>query len=262
MQKLSILSFVLLLFAAATISSCSSISDKDFEVNGVKFRMIAVEGGSFMMGATPGQGEDARENEKPAHKVTVDDFLIGETEVTQELWFAVMGNNPSYFKSDEGNLPVENVSWNEVQVFIKKLNVITGQRFRLPFEAEWEYAARGGKKSTDKKYSGSDDIDEVAWYKDNAEGKTHAVASKKANELGIYDMSGNVWEWCEDWYGEFTEEEQINPQGSLSGENLIKGSSWYNDTNKSHISFRQNMKADIKTNSFGFRLLLTKKNFN
>lgn len=225
MQKLSILSFVLLLFAAATISSCSSISDQDFEVNGVRFRMIAVDGGSFMMGATPGQDEDARENEKPAHKVTVDDFLIGETEVTQELWFAVMGNNPSYFKSDEGNLPVENVSWNDVQVFIKKLNEITGLQFRLPFEAEWEYAARGGKKSTDKKYAGSDDVDEVAWYKDNAEGKTHAVASKKANELGIYDMSGSVCEWCENNYGSEYE--------SLS---IVKGSAIINNSSESIIS--------------------------
>ena len=200
MKKLNILSAGLALFAAATISSCSSISDQEYEINGVKFKMIAVEGGSFMMGATPGQGEDARENEKPAHKVTVDDFLIGETEVTQELWFAVMGNNPSINKSDIGNLPVENVSWNDVQTFIKKLNEITGQQFRLPFETEWEFAARGGKKTTNKKYSGSDNVEDVSWYKDNSDGKTHAVATKKPNELGIYDMSGNVWEFNQDNY--------------------------------------------------------------
>ena len=135
MKKINILSVVLVLFTIATISSCSSISDKDFEVNGVKFRMIAVEGGSFMMGATPEHDTLALENEKPPHKVTVDDFLIGETEVTQELWFAVMGNNPSYFTSDEGNYPVEIVSWSDVHVFIKKINAITGLHFRLPFEA-------------------------------------------------------------------------------------------------------------------------------
>lgn len=243
MQKLSILSFVLLLFAAATISSCSSISDQDFEVNGVKFRMIAVEGGSFMMGATPGQGEDARENEKPAHKVTVDDFLIGETEVTQELWFAVMGNNPSHLKNDQGNFPVENVSWNDVQTFIKKLNEITGQQFRLPFEAEWEYAARGGKKSTDKKYAGSDDIDEVAWYKDNAEGKTHAVASKKANELGIYDMSGNVFEIVQD----------------LSSNMMytVKGGAITNPTTAyPRVSSRCAFETKTVAHSIGFRLAL------
>lgn len=198
MKKLNILSAGLALIAAATISSCCSISDTEYEINGVKFKMIAVEGGSFMMGATPGQGENARANEKPAHKVTVDDFLIGETEVTQELWFAVMGNNPSKNKNNEGNYPVENISWNDVQIFLNKLNEITGHQFRLPFEAEWEYAARGGKKSTDKKYAGSDNIDEVAWYADNAEKKTHPVATKKANELGIYDMSGNVFEMVQD----------------------------------------------------------------
>lgn len=260
MKIINILSVVLALFTIATISSCGSISDKDFEVNGVKFRMIAVEGGSFMMGATPGQGEDARENEKPAHKVTVDDFLIGETEVTQELWFAVMGNNPSHFKSDEGNLPVENVSWNDVQVFIKKLNEITGQQFRLPFEAEWEYAARGGKKSTDKKYAGSDNVDEVAWYKDNAEGVTHAVASKRANELGIYDMSGNVWELCEDWYGEYLETEQINPRGVVDGNEIVtKGGGWYKHTDgidRYRPSYRDKESMNYKSINGGFRIVI------
>jgi formylglycine-generating enzyme required for sulfatase activity len=250
----NVFKLVLALFLTATISSCNRVSDQEFEVNGVKFKMIAVEGGSFMMGATPGQGDDARENEKPAHKVTVDDFLIGETEVTQELWFAVMGNNPSVFKYKAGNYPVENVSWNDVHVFIKKLNEITCQQFRLPFEAEWEYAARGGKKSTDKKYSGSDDIDEVAWYKDNAIGTTHAVATKKANELGLYDMSGNVWEWCEDWYGNYTGDEQYNQQGTLGrNEMVMRGGSWYNLIN---ISGRRNYKPETLGSDYGFRLLI------
>lgn len=246
MKKLNILSAGLALFAAATISSCSSISDQEYEINGVKFKMIAVEGGSFMMGATPGQGEDARENEKPAHKVTIDDFLIGETEVTQELWFAVMGNNPSHFKSDEGNLPVENVTWNDVQSFIKKLNEITGQNFRLPFESEWEYAARGGKKSTDKKYAGSDDVEEVAWYKDNAEGKTHAVATKKANELGIYDMSGNVWEWS-DLVG--------NDPQNISFANT-RGGSIGNENSHFGIASRSICPISASAKTIGFRLVL------
>ena len=199
MKPFRILSTCMILLILAVISSCHSVpfTDTDFEVNGVKFRMIAVEGGSFMMGATPEQGDDARENEKPAHKVTVDDFFIGETEVTQKLWFAVMGNNPSYFQDDEGYRPVENVSWNDAQEFVKKLNEITGQQFRLPFEAEWEYAARGGNKSTNKKYAGSDNLDEVAWYyKSGVQVTTHPVATKKSNELGIYDLSGNVYEFC------------------------------------------------------------------
>lgn len=226
-------------------SSCNTISDREFEVNGVKFKMIAVEGSSFMMGATPGQGDDARENEKPAHKVTVDGFLIGETEVTQELWFAVMGSNPSHFKYKDGNYPVENVSWNDVQEFIKKLNAITGQQFRLPFEAEWEYAARGGKKSTDKKYSGSDDVDEVAWYKDNANGATHAVATKMANELGIYDMSGNVWEWCEDYF---------NTDGDIMI--CMRGGSFGNNPNVEESVFRFFYSIKNHNQLVGMRLAL------
>ena len=245
MKKQNILSIGLAIFAAAAISSCSSISDQEFDVNGVKFKMIAVEGGSFMMGATPGQGADARENEKPAHKVTVDDFLIGETEVTQELWFAVMGNNPSHFKNNEGNFPVENVSWNDVQVFIKKLNAITGQQFRLPFEAEWEYAARGGKKSTDKKYAGSDNVDEVAWYKDNAGGKTHAVATKKPNELGIYDMSGNVWEWCE---GHSADNQKLTSH--------MRGSAYHNAAQIERITLRYTYPVATRDYSVGLRLAL------
>ncbi len=241
----TILTICLGLVLATLIQSCTTISDQEFEVNGVKFKMIAVEGGSFMMGATPGQGTDVRENEKPAHKVTVDDFLIGETEVTQELWFAVMESNPSHFKWLDGDHPVENVSWNDVQDFVKKLNEITGQQFRLPFEAEWEYAARGGKKSTDKKYAGSDDIDEVAWNKDNAGGTTHAVASKKANELGIYDMSGNVWEWCEDWF--YFNNKQYP---------IVRGGSIANAGDPLSVINRHLDNKDGKAGSMGFRLKL------
>lgn len=245
MRKYRVL-FGLIFFLVAMISSCNTISDQEFEVNGVKFKMIAVEGGSFMMGATPGQGTDARENEKPAHKVTVDDFLIGETEVTQELWFAVMGSNPSHFKNKDGNYPVENVSWYDVQEFIKKLNGITGQQFRLPFEAEWEYAARGGKKSTDKKYAGSDDVDEVAWYKDNAGGTTHTVATKKPNELGIYDMSGNVWEWCQELTGNYE-----NKEGKM------RGGAYVNTKEILRVSQRFEYLTMNNQPMVGFRFLLT-----
>ena len=245
MKKLNILSAGIALFAAATISSCSSISDQEFEINGVKFKMIAVEGGSYKMGNTSKQDENAKENEKAAHKVTVDDFLIGETEVTQDLWFAVMGNNPSFFKNDQGNFPVENVTWNEVQSFITKLNEITGQNFRLPFEAEWEYAAKGGKKFSNKKFAGSDNIEDVAWYTDNSENKTHAVASKKPNELGIYDMSGNVWEWCEDTFGA--------DGGTLS---CMRGASFSNNPNALESSFRFVYSIKNHHKMVGFRLAL------
>ena len=185
-----------------------------FTVNGVTFTMIAVEGGTFQMGATSEQGSDAESDEKPVHSVTLSDYCIGETEVTQELWEAVMGSNPSGF-SGYPQRPVEKVSWNDCQEFITKLNQLTGKNFRLPTEAEWEYAARGGNKSQGYKYSGSNTIDNVAWYYSNSASRTHDVKTKSPNELGIYDMSGNVWEWCYDWYGSYSSGSQTNPTGPI-----------------------------------------------
>ena len=217
-------------------NSCSSISDTDFEVNGVKFKMIAVEGGSFVMRGTSEQGKDA---------TIVDDFLIGETEVTQDLWFAVMGNNPSCFKSDEGNLPVENVSWHDAQAFIKKLNEITKKQFSLPSEIEWEYAAYGGRKSNSQKYAGSNEINNVAWYKDNSNEKSHIVATKKSNELGIYDMSGNIWEWC-----------LSMPANDDDVNSVLRGGSFGNDTTWLIPSVRYPYLKDDKNQYIGFRILL------
>lgn len=192
-------------------------------VNGVSFTMIKVEAGTFQMGSTSG-----RDNEQPVHQVTLtNDYYIGETEVTQELWQAVMGSNPSYFKGSK--LPVEQVSWNECQTFIAKLNELTGKNFRLPTEAEWEFAARGGNASQGYTYSGSNTVGDVAWYSSNSSSKTHEVATKAPNELGIYDMSGNVWEWCQDWYGSYNSEAQTNPTGPASGSSRVyRGGSWYN----------------------------------
>ena len=194
-----------------------------FEANGVSFTMIPVEGGTFTMGATSEMTEPF-DDEKPTHQVTLSNYYIGETEVTQALWMAVMGSNPSLFKGDD--LPVECVSWDDCQTFISKLNALTGKRFRLPTEAEWEFAARGGNQSRHTQYSGSSRFDDVAWYEDNSD-QTHPVKTKQPNELGIYDMSGNVWEWCQDWYGSYSSDAQTNPTGASSGSYRVRrGGGW------------------------------------
>ncbi|MBS7372561.1 MAG: SUMF1/EgtB/PvdO family nonheme iron enzyme, partial [Muribaculaceae bacterium] len=186
-----------------------------FNANGVNFFMAEVEGGTFFMGSPSGGWS----NERPVHQVTLDSYLIGQTEVTQALWQAVMGSNPSSSKGY--NLPVENVSWNDCQTFIAKLNQCTGKNFRLPTEAEWEFAARGGNNSNGYAYSGSDNIDEVAWYNENSGGAYHPVGSKAPNELGLYDMSGNADEWCSDWYGSYSSSAQTNPTGPESGKSRV-----------------------------------------
>ena len=229
-----------------------------FTVNGVSFTMIKVEGGTFMMGATLEQGKKAYKDEKPAHSVTLSDYYIGETEVTQELWRAVMGKNPSRFKGNKK--PVERVSWNDCQEFITKLNNLTGKNFRLPTEAEWEYAARGGNKSKGYKYSGSNTIGDVAWYTNNSGSKTHDVKTKQANELGIYDMSGNVWEWCQDWYGKkyYQNSLQTNPTGPSSGSGRVfRGGGWDYSAEGCRVSYRFNRTPDISFSFLGLRLSLS-----
>ena len=224
-------------------------------VNGVSFEMVYVEGGTFDMGATTEQGSDAENDEKPVHRVTLSDYYIGKCEVTQELWEAVMGSNPSNFKGAQN--PVESVSWNDCQEFVSRLNSLTGMTFRLPTEAEWEYAARGGNKSSHYKYSGSGNIDDVAWYYYNSGSSTHAVGTKTANELGIYDMSGNVWEWCSDWYGGYSAGAQTNPQGLSSGSSrVLRGGSWFNRARICRVSFRSRNAPDDSYDSSGLRLVL------
>ena len=174
-----------------------------FIVNNVPFKMVKVEGGSFRMGATSEQGyTDPESDEEPTHSVVLSSYYIGQTEVTQELWLEVMGTRPSKFRG--ANYPVEQVSWDECQEFVTLLSQLTGKRFRLPTEAEWEFAARGGIKSEGFKYSGSNEINDVAWYVSTSGTSTHAVATKKPNELGLYDMSGNVYEWVQDKYGSYS----------------------------------------------------------
>ena len=223
-------------------------------INGVDYRMVKVDGGTFTMGATD-EMTDPNDYEKPTHQVTLSSYYIGETEVTQALWKAVMGNNPSMFKGD--NLPVENVSWNDCQEFIRKLNAATGRRFRLPTEAEWEFAARGGNQSRHTQYSGSSNIDDVAWYYDNSGNKTHPVKTKRSNELGLYDMTGNVWEWCQDWFGSYSSYSQTNPTGPNSGsDRVLRGGSWYSYARYCRSSYRYSAPGNRSSN-LGFRLALS-----
>ena len=218
--------------------------------------MVKVKGGTFTMGATSEQGSYADDDEKPAHSVTLKDYYIGETEVTQALWQVVMGSNPSSFTGNM-NRPVEEVSWEECQAFISKLNSLTGQRFKLPTEAQWEYAARGGNKSKGYKYSGSDTIDDVAWCTDNSGSTTHPVKTKQPNELGLYDMSGNVYEWCQDWFGSYSGNAQTNPTGASSGSyRVFRGGSWNVHARSCRASFRSFSTPSHRFNYLGLRLAL------
>ena len=237
-------------------SSRQSISSQSFTVNGVSFDMMYVKGGTFTMGATSEQGSEADSDEKPTHSVTLSSFYICKYEVTQAVWEAVMGSNPSYRKG--ANLPVESVSWDDCQTFIRKLNALTGKNFRLPTEAEWEFAARGGNNSRGYKYAGSNNIETVAWYQGNSGNKTHVVGTKSPNELGLYDMSGNVWEWCQDRYGSYSGASQTNPTGASSGSNrVLRGgccgrSAWY-----CRSSYRGSIMPDFCDSGNGLRLVLS-----
>ena len=224
--------------------------------DGISIDMVRVEAGTFTMGATA-EMKDPWDSEKPTHRVTLtNDYYIGKYEVTQALWKAVMGKKPSKFKGD--NLPVEQVSWDDCQKFISKLNRITGKTFRLPTEAEWEYAARGGNKSRGYQYSGSNNLSDVAWYDYNSGNKTHAVGTKQPNELGIYDMSGNVWELCQDRYERYSSSSQINPTGANSGsDRVIRGGCWIKTAWGCRSSYRDAKMSNVRSNICGLRLVLS-----
>ena len=250
---------------SATTSSgfslTSSVSSGSNEIsipvkNGITIDMVKVEAGTFMMGATS-EMQNPYDGEKPVHQVTLtNDYYMGKYEVTQALWKAVTGKNPSHFKGDD--LPVEQVSWKDCQKFISKLNSMTGRKFRLPSEAEWEYAARGGKKNRGYQYSGNSNISDVAWYTDNSGRKTHPVGMKQSNELGLYDISGNVWEWCQDWYGSYVGSSQTNPSGAVSGSNrVLRGGSWYCNAKFCRSSYRNSGTPDFRYGSLGLRLVLS-----
>lgn len=224
-------------------------------VNGVRYEMVKVNAGIFTMGATP-EMQTPWDKEKPAHQVTLtNNYYIGKTEVTQSLWRAVMDNNPSSFKGD--NKPVEHVSWNDCQTFISKLNVAPGKNFRLPTEAEWEFAARGGNNSHHYQYSGSNSLDDVAWFDNNSGKETHDVATKQPNELGLYDMSGNVWEWCSDWDGFYLSPPQTNPTGApYSTSHICRGGSWFNIARSCRSSNRV-FNPTGRGDDVGFRLVIS-----
>lgn len=265
MKKINLLA-VLLLFAACTnhvknetskgtdseqrVTVVETDSNLTITVDDVTFKMIRVEGGTFKMGSV-----DGADNEKPVHEVTLSSFSIGETEVTQELWEVVMGDNPSFFRGSKR--PVEEVSWNDCQTFIDRLNELTGKTFRLPTEAEWEFAARGGNQSKGCIYSGSNTIESVAWFGDTKDSGTHDVSMNLPNELGIFDMSGNVYEWCQDWYETYGSRSQTNPTGPSSGSDRVeRGGCWDNIATCCRVASRYSHSPTLAYRNLGFRLAL------
>lgn len=251
------------------------------KISDVELEMVYVKGGMFRMGATEEQGNDADNNEKPVHSVTLSDYFIAKYEVTQELWEVVMGTTldqqrakAAHDYNDDGpcgvglDYPMYYVNWNDAQEFCKKLSQLTGKKYALPTEAQWEYAARGGDKSKGYKYSGSNDIGEVAWYEgykvgwvgrsDRFNGSIHPVGTKAPNELGIYDMSGNVHEWCSDRYGDYNSDVQTNPTGSVEGsDRVLRGGEWSSHNAKEcRVSRRSLDRPDSRFYPYGFRVVL------
>lgn len=256
--QLFVVAFTAVLFTITTMAQPFNGDDipdpviqkplKTFEVNGISFDMVYVKGGTFTMGTVAKQGSDAEDDEKLAHKVTLPDYYIGKHQVTQRLWMAVMGGeNPSRHQGND--YPVECVNWSDIQEFIVKLNSLTGKTFTLPTEAQWEFAARGGNKSKDYKYSGSNNLDDVGWYMGNSNRKIHAVGQKLPNELGLYDMSGNVYEWCRVW--------NENHDGAFFGfYNILRGGAFWDGELNCCVVDRSGISADGRYCDSGFRLAL------
>ena len=244
-RQLALILIVSMLFAPTAFAVAPNIE------------MVFVKGGCYQMGDTFGDGSlDA----KPVHRVCVNDFSIGKYPVTQAQWQAVMGVNPSISKLCGDNCPVETVNYDDALRFIDKLNGLTGKKYRLPYESEWEYAARsGGRPERWAGTSNRNELEDYAWFADNSQQTTHPVGLKKPNGLGIYDMSGNVWEWCNDWYGEkyYSESPVQNPHGPSSGPaRVLRGGSWYNQAGIVRADFRGYLVPAYRNFYYGFRLVL------
>ena len=231
----------------------------DLLLHSESLKMVVVEGGTFKMGATKDQGSDVSKDEKPAHQVTLTQFTIGKCEVTQEVWEAVMGKNPSRIKGPKR--PVTNVSHGDCEQFLQKLNKLTGRKYRLPTEAEWEFAARGGLKSQGYRYAGGNTLDAVAWYSGNSNRVTHDVGERQPNELGLYDMSGNVYEWCADRYAPYTEEDQNNPlvenpegDDGFARFYIARGGSMINEGKECRVAYRRSVMPRNDYDYLGLRL--------
>ena len=236
--------------------------------------MVFVRGGTFTMGNKEHENNNIISDEIPPHTVTLSDFYISQYEITQDIWVTVMGSNPSFFLGD--SLPVDNISFSEAIQFAFKLSEMTGFTYRLPTEAEWEYAAKGGYKSENYKYPGGDNIEEVGWTKINSQKTTHQVGLKKPNELGIYDMCGNVYEWCSDMYGEYSSEDAINPTGATNystkifsnnswevsvgavSNHVIRGGSWTNSSKNCYTTKRESKSSNHKRYNYGVRIVREK----
>lgn len=257
MNRLLLSLFAILMVGQASAQEKSAPPlNKIDTVGGVYFVTVQVAGGSFSMGSKE------KDDQKPVHTVSLSSFYMGETEVTQAQWRAVMGKNPRELHNKGcDDCPVERVSWNDVQKFIAKLNAKTGKKYRLPTEAEWEYAARGGTKSKGYKFAGSNDLSAVAWSNENADGNTHPVKTKKPNELGLYDMSGNVFEWCNDWYIDtyYKTSPPENPEckKNATGTRVLRGGAWYVDPKYCQVAHRMKSAPKWSNFAYGFRLAMS-----
>ena len=249
-----------LLFFSITIYGQNNNAAQDSAILSIADGMVPVDMGTFTMGCTPEQGKDCTRWEKPDHVVMVAGFYISRYDVTQTQWDAVMGKDNDRSKHKNcPDCPVDNVSWNDAMDFISRLNELTGRKYRLPTEAEWEFAARGGTQSMGYKYAGSKDPDEVEWNDGNSHDTTHPVGKKLPNELGLYDMNGNVWQWCSDWFDEkyYATMPADNPKGPDHGtERVIRGGSWVNFARVCRPTYRIGTLPDKRFSNDGFRLAM------